>query len=209
MATKKSNTARFQKSRDQIMGSMKTAHCKVLDIAEELIDGTVATGTKYQRIAASAIKKSEPIIEKQVDIVFDSVEMFVDHIQTNSTRFQKLLGINKQVNKASKQIGKIVKSVSAKVESEFEDKAEAIKNTIKQGQRKADKTIKNVKAESKKTVKATTRKAKTTASSTAKKTRSTARKATSKAKTAVKSTAKRATSAKRKTTAKRRAVSSK
>ncbi len=160
MARQKSNTAKLQDRRDQIMDSVKTVHCKVVDLAEDLIEGTVTTGAKYQKVAVNAIKKSEPIIEKQVDLVFDSMEMFVDQVQSNSKRLQKLLGITKQVDMATERIGKMVKMVSGRVEEGIDEAEKTIKTTFRQGKKEAEKAVKTVKAEAKKVSKSVAREVK-------------------------------------------------
>ncbi len=169
-ATKTSK--RFQNRRNQIMNSAKTAHCKVVNFADELIEGTVATGTKYQKVAAKAIRKSEPLIEKQIDIVFDSLEMFTEQFQNNSKRLQKLLGITKAVDNTTMKINQTVKMVSEKLEDGFEDASKTLKSTFNQGKAKSDKLAKSVKVEGKKAVKTTRKKVK---AATSKKTSSRAK----------------------------------
>ncbi len=182
MATKRANKTMMNKRRDQVMGTVKSVHSTVLELAEDLIEETVATGTKYQRVAASAIKKSEPIIEKQVDMIFDTLDITVSQIKDNNKRLLRLLAVTKKVNKATNQIGKIVKNVSEKVEEGIETAGKTISTTIKQGERRADKAVQTAKAEASKatktvraratkatkTVKANATKARTTVKATTK-----------------------------------------
>lgn len=151
MATSKANKGKVNQRRDQVLNSVKKVNCMVLDLTENLIEGTISTGSKYQRLAASAIKKSEPIIEKQVDMIFDTVEIAMDQIENNSKRFQKLLGITKQVKSAKTRLNKLAKRVSVKVETGIDEAEKAIESTLKQGRKQAKSTIKGVKAEVKRT----------------------------------------------------------
>ncbi len=139
MATQVASKSRVLKGRNQVLKSVKNINCMVVDFTEDMIDETLETGTKYQKLAVKVIRKSEPIIEKQVDLFFDTAELALEQIQDNSKRLQKLLGITKTVNKATKTVEKIVKSVSEKVE-EGMDTVEKNVNTLKT---KGKKTITN------------------------------------------------------------------
>ncbi len=157
MARQAKSNVNLDKKRNQVIDSVKSVNCMFINMAEGLIEETVSTGTKYQRLAVKAIKKSEPIIEKQVDLIFDSVEMAIDQVQANNKRFQRLLGITKQVNKAKKTIGKLVENVSDKVEEGMEDANKTIQSTFKQAKKETEKAVKVVKAEAKKTRKTATK----------------------------------------------------
>ncbi len=174
MATKAANKRTLNYRRNQVMDSVKNVNGMVLDLTENIIEETLATGAKYQKVAASAIRKSEPIIEKQVDMIFDSVELAIDQFQNNSKRLQKLLGITKQVKSAKNQIGKIVNVVSKKVEDSVEDAEKVIKKTRRKATPK--KVVKAVKAEVKRTRKTVSKKA----NSTARRAKKTVRRATTK-----------------------------
>ena len=130
MARAKAKKPAIQKGRDQVMESVKNAHGRVLDMAENIIDETLETGAKYQKIATTAIRKSEPIIEKQVDMVFDSMEMFVDQVQKNNKRLQKLFGIEKQVRKTTERINKLVSRVSDRMEESMAGASKVIQENI-------------------------------------------------------------------------------
>lgn len=145
MAIKTANKTAVNKRRNQVLKSVKNVNCLVVDLAEDIIDETLATGTKYQKLAVKAIKKSEPIIEKQVDMFFDTAELTIDQIQNNSKRIQKLLGITKQVNKASAKIGKIFKKVSESVEDGMEDVNEVAMATYNRTKKSSTKAIKAIK----------------------------------------------------------------
>lgn len=198
MARQAAKTNKLKNTRNRVMTTVKNLHGNVLTLTEDFIEGTVTTANKYQKVAASAIKKTEPLIEKQVDLVFDSAEAVIDQVQSNSKRFQKLLGIEKQVKQATKRIGDIAEKVSDRVEDGVEDAREFVKNLNTEAYKKADKAAKSVAAEVKeakadakkvvarKTTAAKKQVRKTTA--TAKKTTASAKKTVSKAKTAAKKT---------------------
>ena len=207
MATQRAKKANLKNTRKQVLNSVKAINCTVLDLADNIVDETLATGSKYQKVATNAIRKSEPIIEKQIDMIFDTVEMTIDQVKSNNKRFQKLLGITKQVNLASStltvatsQLGKLIKKVSGRVEEEVEEATKSIKTTVNSGRKASTKAVKAV----------TKRSTKPTASKSTKVVSKS--KATKTTKAVAKRTAKPTTSkkakvgAKRKTTRTRRAT---
>lgn len=149
MATQRAKKVSLKNTRAQVLSSVKTINCKVISLADDLVDETIATGSKYQKVATKAIRNSEPIIEKQVDMIFDTVEMTIGQIQNNSKRLQKLLGITKQVNmatntigKATNTIGKLVQKVTGKVEEEMDVVTKTVKKTVRKGKKANSKTVK-------------------------------------------------------------------
>ncbi len=153
MATKTAQNTNLKERRDQVINTVKSVNCMFVDMADDLIEGTITTGTKYQKLAANAIKKSEPIIEKQVDMVFDTIEMAIDQLQSNNKRFQKLLGITKQVDMATEKISQIAKRVSDKVEDQMEEAGETLKSTISRTKATTQKQTATAKKQVKRTVK--------------------------------------------------------
>ena len=151
-------------------------HDKVIHITDDLVQGTSDALSKYQKIAEKAIKKSEPIMEKQLDLLFDSVEFTVEQFQSGSKRLQKLFGVEDQITNAKKRVNKLFNKVSDELEEKVEDTKAAVKKVTSSRKPVAKSTTKSTTAK-----KAPT--AKTTSKSTA------ARKTTTKKATAQKSTA--------------------
>ncbi len=209
-ATRKTNV---QQRKNQVLQTVKKVNCMVIDLAEDMIEGTVTTGTKYQKMAIKAINKSEPIIEKQVELLFDTAEMAIEQIQNNSQRFQKLLGITKQVDQASAKLGEMVKTVSEKVEDSMEDVSKTSTKAIQSIKKVVEKNIGTelsvsaVKDAVVKTIKPQATAAKATASKTARTVKAGAKKSVAKTtKAGTRKTAPKAVKAtvrKAKTTAKK------
>lgn len=117
-ATKKRKTTR----KVSIKKSLVDLNSRLVNTSEEVIDGTVLTGEKYQKLFAKTVKKSEPIIEKQVDIVFDTLEELKDQYQTGAQRFRKLIGW--------KDIKKSTKNTLKSIRKSAEDRVDAIQNEV-------------------------------------------------------------------------------
>lgn len=193
--TTKSKAAKtLKKSRTVVMDSVQSIHNQVLDTTEDLIEVSVITGEKYQKIAAKAIKKSEPLITKQVDIVFDTLEEMYDQYEYGTKRILNLLGIKDQV-KIAKNVGKSVVKAAQKrfgknVVSFGKTAQGAAEATIKVVTKKKAKAEKKAKATAKKlknsdVVASTTKAVKAKVAKASKKSKSAAKKAV---KTTVKAT---------------------
>ena len=200
MASQSSNIKKLRNGRNIVMNSVKAVHNGVLETAETLIEESVNSGIKYQRLAAKAIKKTEPILDKQVDIFFDTAEAIVDQIQTGNKRFQKLLGITKTVKKATKTVNKTVQMATESFEKNFEFASKTIKTVAERVEDNLEKLGS--------TIKVSTKEIEEKAKSVTEKSVKTARKNKSKVVATAKKVAKK-TPAKRKATAKKVAVNKK
>ncbi len=65
-----------------------------LQTTEDLIDGTIETGQKWQHLYAKSLKNSTPVINKNIDLAFDTIESLIDQYQNSSRRIMKLFGFN-------------------------------------------------------------------------------------------------------------------
>ena len=120
MATKAANRPRLKKSRNMVMDTVKNIHNGVLETTELLIEESVNSGVKYQKMAARAIRKSEPLLDKQVDMAFDTIETLYGQFESGNKRLQKLLGITKTVKTLKSKMNKSIKSGSKMIESNMD-----------------------------------------------------------------------------------------
>jgi len=97
MATKTSNTKTANQRKAQVKGNVKKFHDGILKTSEDLLNGSVKAGTKWQELVATAIKKSEPITEKNIDILFDTAEKIKVEVETGANRVKDLFGIEDKV----------------------------------------------------------------------------------------------------------------
>lgn len=135
MATSTKATKDITARRKAAIKTVGKIHDNVLETSDELIEGVLTTGAKWQELMAKAIKNSKPLMSKQVDIMFDGVEVLQGQYAVGSERFKKLFGIDP-------------KKVTAQVEKTVKAEVKSAKATVKKTVRKARKTVK--KATSKK-----------------------------------------------------------
>jgi len=165
MATKNSNMSTMNKSKETISKVSCRVHNELLDTSNLLIDETVATLTRMQKITGKVIKKSEPIIEKQIELTFDTVEALTQQASKGGKRALKLFGLTKQYNKLTNTINEKVndiptveeiiddaKEIVANAKSDVEEKIGEIKGNLNigEGEKKVKATAKKVVAKTKK-----------------------------------------------------------
>lgn len=116
-ATAKKNMKRRTK---KVQSPIAKFNTEALTVTEELIDGTIATGEKWQKLFTKSLKKSEPIMTKNMDVAFDTIESVVEQFQNTSNRVKSLFGYKVKTTKktdAKKTVvvaKKVVKKVTKK-----------------------------------------------------------------------------------------------
>ena len=146
MATKDSNTTMINKTEDTIKKVSAKVHEELLNTSHLFIDETVATLTRMQKITGKMIKKSEPIVEKQIEITFDAVEAIKEQAGKGGKRALKLLGLTKQYNKLSETIADKVKEIPS-TEEMIENAKEMVataKSDVEETINKASDSLKSV-----------------------------------------------------------------
>jgi histone H1/5 len=176
--TKKDLTQR----RNEVKKTVGKAHDTVLTTAEELVEGFVATGEKWQKLIAKTIKNSKPIVNKQLDIVFDGIETFQGQLKDGNKRFKKLTGVDpgkvaEQVMEETGKIVSLVQKTAQKAEERVTDLVDTVEDKAKDTLKIAEKKTKDAEAKVKKTVKKAEGKAKKTVRKTKSKAKTTAKKA--------------------------------
>lgn len=159
MATQTANIKKLRNGRKVVMTSVKNVHNNVIETAETLIEESVISGVKYQKMAVKAIKKTEPLIDKQVDIVFDTLENIYDQFEDGNKRFQKLLGITKTVKKVKSSIKKTIKATAENIENttdKFKKTAEKVEDNFEIISKKFNKVADKVEDKIKEVANATT-----------------------------------------------------
>ena len=144
MATKRNNMAEMKKTRNSVIETIKSVNDNLIGFAEVLIDETTASTAKYQKLAARAIKKSEPIVQKNVEIIADSAELLIKQYSDGNKRLQKLLGITKQVKNAKKSFEKTIKSANETIEKNVKSIRENIEDTAEEVEKRTKKVVKRV-----------------------------------------------------------------
>jgi predicted flap endonuclease-1-like 5' DNA nuclease len=128
MANKEMNTATLTKGKESAKKSIQKIHDTIVDTTEEILTSTIKTGEKWQKLMADTIKKSEPLREKQIDMVFDTAESLKKQVEHTATRTKNLLGIEEvSFDSLKDKITKIpvIKRFRAEVEEMVEDVTES------------------------------------------------------------------------------------
>ncbi len=158
MATKNKNIKKAQERKEQVKGNMKKFNDGLIKTSEDVITGTVKAGEKWQSLVARTIKKTEPIAEKNIDMVFDAAERIKGEISVGSQRMRSLLGIKENVvadikekitsnetykkykgeieeiveGVADSEVAKRAKKIVTKAKVEVSDTIEEIKEEVKE-----------------------------------------------------------------------------
>lgn len=82
---------------------------KSLKFANEVIDESINTGTEWQKILEKGLTGGVKLLEKQQDIVFDSLEELKKQTVDGGTRFNQLLDLPTTDEVADKLVMVIVK----------------------------------------------------------------------------------------------------
>ena len=146
MATKDSNITKMKKNKESIKKVSAKVHEELLNTSHLFIDETVATLTRMQKITGKVIKKSEPILEKQIDIAFDTVEALANQASKGGKRALKLFGLTKQYNKLSNTITEKVNEIPT-VEEMIDDAKEIVANAKSDVEEKFDEIKENLKVD--------------------------------------------------------------
>jgi predicted flap endonuclease-1-like 5' DNA nuclease len=169
MATKNSNINMLVKNKKAIFKFGCAMHDGLIDASNLLIDETVNTVSKSQKIASKIIRNGEPIVAKQVEITIDTIADVKNLAVKGGKRALKLIGMTKEFNSLTKTISKKVdamptaedlidnaKDYVANAKSDVEKTITKATDSIKKVAATAEKTIEAKTAEITKTVKTTT-----------------------------------------------------
>ncbi len=127
MVTKDSNISTMNKNKETIKKVSAKVHEELLNTSHLFIDETVATLTRMQKITGKVIKKSEPILEKQIEITFDAIEALSNQANKGGKRALRLFGLTKQYNKLNDTFAKKVSEIPS-VEEIIDDAKEMVVN---------------------------------------------------------------------------------
>ncbi len=92
----------------------KNLHDTALHLSENLVDESLATGAKWQKIMTKALKEGTVLIEKQQDLTFTTLEELKNQVISGNKRFRKLLGFDLPNAKTNSKVKKTEKTVAKK-----------------------------------------------------------------------------------------------
>ncbi len=121
MATKKIST--IQKTADSIKVQAKQVADTAIVVSETLVDGSLVTGERWQKLMAKSLKEGTVLFGKQQDMVLDTLEIARDQYLKGNVRLRKLFGIK------APSFMKAVEDVVEEVTKPAAAKVKAIKET--------------------------------------------------------------------------------
>jgi len=130
MATKTVKKSSIEKRADNLKNTAKNIHNQALLVSEDLVEGSLATGAKWQKIMAKALTHGTVILEKQQDLAFDTLEELKSQYLSGSKRVQKLFGFQLPKIKKTIKTKKVAKVAKAKKEV-VSKKAKVVRKTVK------------------------------------------------------------------------------
>ena len=101
MATKTIKNKRIQKNLGTLIKQGKTINKEVINLSDELVSASIATGEKWQNLMEKAIKNGTTLLANQQDMIFDTLESLKGQYAIGSGRFMKLIGWKSRTKKVS------------------------------------------------------------------------------------------------------------
>lgn len=150
MATKtKKKVSTFQKTTDSIKSGIGQIHDEVLHTTDKLVDVSLQSGAKWQKLMGKVLVKGTDLLEKQQDMAFDTLEEVKSQYQSGNKRFKQLFSLDQSiVKKAAKlkeggvaKARKVTKKVTNKVADTKQQLAETVEKVTTQDDLKALKGI--------------------------------------------------------------------
>ena len=162
MATKKVSkgstklTPRIQKTADKLKVQAKQIHDTALETSDSLVENSIVTGEKWQKLMGKALQDGTVLFGKQQDIMLDTLETLKDQYLHGNARLRKLFGI--KAPSFAKAVEEAAKPAAAKIKA-AKKSTKMAKEIAKVGLKKAKKAVTDSKAKVKKAVKVTPSKA--------------------------------------------------
>lgn len=117
MARKNQKSNRIQQGYDTVKTGISDLHGDVLLTADKLVDVSLESAAKWQKLGVKTINKGTALIDRQQDIAFDTLEEIKSQYITGSKRFIKLLGLDKtKAKKAAKLVKEAPKAAKKAAE---------------------------------------------------------------------------------------------
>ncbi|MEM8583185.1 MAG: helix-hairpin-helix domain-containing protein [Bacteroidota bacterium] len=130
MANKTSKKSSFQKGVDALKSGISSVHDDVLHTADKMVDVSLESAGKWQKLGSKALNKGTDLLDKQQDIAFNTLEEVKSQYLKGNKRFIKLIGLDRtkakkaaklKIDAASKTAKKAIKTVTGKAEKAQDD----------------------------------------------------------------------------------------
>lgn len=116
MATKKVKKASIQQNIDNLKSRVGNLNNEVIHLTDNAVEATLTTGAKWQTLMTKVLKSGTNLLDKQQDLVFDTLEELKGQYTSGNKRFRKLVGLGttKAKKVATKKVEQKVKAIDTK-----------------------------------------------------------------------------------------------
>lgn len=95
----------IQKRVDNFKAGVKNLNDEALNVSDNVVEASLATGAKLQKIMAKALNGGTELFGKQQDLALTTLEELKGQLLTGNKRFKKLIGLDlPKVKKAIKKV---------------------------------------------------------------------------------------------------------
>ena len=118
MATQAAKKKNIQKRNNTMKITAKKITESAIEVSDNLVEGSLATGAKWQKIMAKALTEGTTLFGKQQDLTLTALEALKGQVISGNKRFRKLFGFQLPTIKKAlivKKADKALKSAKAKV----------------------------------------------------------------------------------------------
>ena len=175
MATKTAKKISTVKKLDKAKSTIKKVNNSIIDSSFDVIKTAIKNGEKWQKLSKKMVKKSEPLMSKQSNILIDTSDAIKEQFESGTDRFKTLVGydpkvledlkkkvsktpvgkeakkVSKKAEKVSKKLKKDIKKSYVDAKDKLEDVAEDVKNNFEDTSEKIEKVVEHTVEDVKKT----------------------------------------------------------
>ena len=114
MGTKKVKKEGIQQRVDQLKVKVINIHDEALQLSDNLVDASLTTGAKWQKLMAKAFNDGTVLLDKQQDLTLSVLEEVKGQYISGAKRFRKLFGLDMPKSRKKSKAKKAMKENVAK-----------------------------------------------------------------------------------------------
>lgn len=131
MATKKANTVGIEGRLDNLKAQVKELNGQAVNISDQLVEASLETGEKWQKLMGKALNQGTTLFGKQQDLMFSTLEEVKAQFSTGNKRFKKLVGLDATRVRKAERLAKNAKQKVTKVKVEASSLSDLAKDDLK------------------------------------------------------------------------------
>lgn len=120
MASKKANKVNVQDRLDNFKATVKDFNSEAVNVSDKLVETSIETGAKWQKLMAKALNQGTSLMGKQQDLVLSTLEELKEQYSTGNKRFRKLVGWNNHRAEKAQRLAKKAKKVATRAATKVE-----------------------------------------------------------------------------------------